>query len=194
MIDQLPARLHDALMARRQQVVNEWAIRPAAVLVPLFQADDEWHLLYTRRTDNVDSHPGQVAFPGGAVESSDGTPAATALREAHEEIGLAPDSVTILGQMNPMVTVTQFLVTPVVAEIPWPFVLQPNPDEVAAAFDVPLSFLMNPAHLEVRQREPLVPGRPVDVLYFTPYKDEVIWGVTARITVDLLALLRSLPE
>ncbi len=96
--------------------------------------------------------------------------------------------------MNPMVTVTQFLVTPVVGQIPWPFPIKTNPSEVASAFEVPLSFLQNPDNLEIRQREPLIPGRPVDVLYFRPYRNEVIWGVTARITVDLLKLIQALPE
>jgi 8-oxo-dGTP pyrophosphatase MutT (NUDIX family) len=192
MLDEFTDRLHQALTTRTPRVVNEWKTRPAAVLVPLFHHEGAWHLLFTRRTQNVDSHPGQVSFPGGAIETYDGTPAAAALREANEEIGLPPESVSILGQMNPMITVTQFLVTPVVAQIPWPFPIKTNPSEVASTFDVPLSFLQDPDNLEIRLREPLIPGRPVEVFYFRPYKDEVIWGVTARITVDLVKLIRTL--
>jgi 8-oxo-dGTP pyrophosphatase MutT (NUDIX family) len=192
MSEDLADRLHWALTSRKPTIATEWDSRPAAVLVPLFQVDGEWHLLYTRRTNSVESHPGQVAFPGGAIERSDGTAAAAALREAHEEIGLSPSQVSILGQMNPLLTVTQFTVTPVVAQIPWPFPLKVNPSEVASAFQVPLSFLANPANLERRPREPLIPGRPIDVLYFRPYSDEVIWGVTARITTDLLEVISSI--
>jgi 8-oxo-dGTP pyrophosphatase MutT (NUDIX family) len=190
--EDLADRLHRALTSRTPSIATEWESRPAAVLVPLFESEGEWHLLYTRRTDNVESHPGQVAFPGGAIEASDGTPAAAALREANEEIGLPPSQVSILGQMNPLLTVTQFMVTPVVAQIPWPFPLKINPGEVASAFQVPLAFLANPANLEKRPREPLIPGRPIDVLYFRPYSDEVIWGVTARITADLLQIISSI--
>jgi 8-oxo-dGTP pyrophosphatase MutT (NUDIX family) len=188
----LPERLHVALTARSPRVVTEWNSRPAAVLVPLFRVDEAWHLLFTRRTDTVDSHPGQVAFPGGAIEASDGTPAAAALREAEEEIGLPPGEVKILGQMNPLVTVTQFLVTPIVAQIPWPFPLRTNASEVDLAFEVPLAFLSDPDNLERKPRQPLAPGPPIDVYYFRPYRGEVIWGVTARITVDLLNIVRSL--
>jgi 8-oxo-dGTP pyrophosphatase MutT (NUDIX family) len=192
MVENFADRLHLALTTRTPSVVNEWATRPAAVLVPLFQHEGSWHLLFTRRTQNVDSHPGQVAFPGGAIEAFDGTPAEAALREANEEIGLPREGVSILGQMNPMITVTQFLVTPVVAQIPWPFPIKTNPSEVASTFDVPLSFLQDPDNLEIRSREPFIPGRPVKVLYFRPYRDEVIWGVTARITVDLVRLIHTL--
>lgn len=192
MVDNFADRLHLALTTRTPNVVNEWDTRPAAVLVPLFQNEGSWHLLFTRRTQNVDSHPGQVAFPGGAIEAFDGTPAEAALREANEEIGLPRAGVSILGEMNPMITVTQFLVTPVVAQIPWPFPIKTNPGEVASTFDVPLSFLQDPDNLEIRHREPLIPGRPVKVFYFRPYQDEVIWGVTARITVDLIRLIHTL--
>jgi 8-oxo-dGTP pyrophosphatase MutT (NUDIX family) len=192
MDDTFPERLHEALTTRTPDSVTEWESRPAAVLVPLFHHREAWHLMYTRRTDSVESHPGQVAFPGGAVEPTDGTPAAAALREAWEEVGLPPDQVRILGQMNPMATVSQFMVTPIVAQIPWPFDIQINPAEVASTFEVPLSFLQDPDNLETRQREPFIPGRPIEVLYFRPYYDEVIWGVTARITVDLLSLIRTL--
>lgn len=192
MNEEFTDRLHRALTTRTPHLVNEWKTRPAAVLVPFFYDEGAWHLLFTRRTQTVDSHPGQVSFPGGAIEAFDGTPAAAALREANEEIGLPPEDVSILGQMNPMITVTQFLVTPVVAQIPWPFPIKTNPSEVASTFSVPLSFLQDPDNLEIRSREPIIPGRPVEVFYFRSYKDEVIWGVTARITVDLLRLIRTL--
>ena len=102
------------------------APRPAAVLVPLLRAaispetGERWHLLLTRRSDNLTKHRGQVAFPGGSSDPGDLTPEATALREAYEEIGLPPAAVTTLGQLNPMLTITNFHVTPVVGVIPWP--------------------------------------------------------------------------
>src|SRR5512136_1670211 len=101
--------------------------RPAAVLVPLFQAQntDEglsgWQVLLTRRTNSVAEHQGQVAFPGGRSDPTDTTPEMTALREAHEEIGLDPTQVRILGRMDSQWTISNYMVTPVIGVIPWPF-------------------------------------------------------------------------
>ena len=168
---------------------TEWEALPAAVLVPLYLDGGEWNLLYTRRTDSVDVHRGQVAFPGGRIEPGDQSPAEAALRESEEEIGLRTVDVQVLGQLNPLITVTQFVVTPVIGVIPWPYRLQPNQEEVAKCFGVPIRWLAESANLEVHSRQPLVPGLTVQVYYFKPYEGEVIWGVTARITKSLLDLL-----
>ena len=172
---------------------TEWEASPAAVLVPLFLNDDEWSLLYTRRTDSVYVHQGQVAFPGGRLEPDDRSAAGAALRESEEEIGLRPADVQVLGQLNPLITVTQFVVTPVIGVIPWPYPLRPNQEEVAKCFGVPIRWLAEPANLEVHTRQPLVPGLGVQVYYFKPYEGELIWGVTARITKSLLDLLADRP-
>ncbi len=121
---------------------------------------------------------------------------ATALREAQEEIGLNPEDVETLGQLNPLFTVTQFLVTPVVGVIPWPYPLRTSPTEVARTFGVPIRWLADPGNLEVKEREPLIAGRSIRVYYFKEYEGETIWGVTARITVNLLQMLdaASLPS
>ena len=185
----LPDRLRGTLATRPGRIRTEWEATPAAVLVPLYQDHGRWHLLYTRRTESVDSHRGQVSFPGGQIEVQDAGPEQAALREAQEEIGLAPESVEVLGSLDSLLTVTQFLVTPVVGLIPWPTTLHLNSEEVAATFGVSLDWLSDPDNLEVRRRQPLVPGRSVPVYYYRPFKDEVIWGATARITLDLLETL-----
>ena len=160
---------------------------PAAVLVPLLLLHDEWSLLYTRRTDRVDSHRGQVAFPGGVIEAGDDGPIAAALRETQEEIGVSPDDVEVLGHMDPMPTITEFCVTPVVGLIPWPYPLRINPDEVATTFVVPLDWLQDTNNMEVGYR-----ASGLEVEFFKPYEEEVIWGATARITLDFLKLLRDI--
>lgn len=170
------------------QIQAEWEARPAAVLVPLYQVDGEWQLLFTRRTDDVDVHRGQVSFPGGRQEAGESA-AQAALREAEEEIGLAEADVEILGQLNPLMTVSQFVVTPVVGTLPWPYALRPNQAEVARCFGVPLGWLRDSSNLEVEYRQPMIPGPEIPVYYFKPYDQEVIWGVTARITVSLLDLM-----
>lgn len=122
----------------------------AAVLVPLVQREDRGdgglHVLLTRRTDHLRDHAGQVSFPGGRSEPHDGSPAATALRETAEEVGLAPHHVEVIGQLPVYTTVTRFVVTPVVALVQTPFELTLDTFEVADAFEVPLAYLMNPAN------------------------------------------------
>lgn len=193
MFDNLPDRLSQSLSRAEPRLVTEWEPRPAAVLVPLYLEAGEWHLLFTRRTESLEAHRGQVAFPGGAIESTDPTPEAAALREANEEIGLPRESTTVIGTMNPLMTVTQFVVTPVVGVIEWPMDMRLNPAEVAAAFGIPMNWLADPANLEVRRRQGMIPDQHVDVYYFRPYGGEVVWGVTARITVQLLRLLTPPP-
>jgi 8-oxo-dGTP pyrophosphatase MutT (NUDIX family) len=116
----------------------------ASVLVPLVQRD-ELMVLLTQRTDHLTDHPGQISFPGGRAEPTDADATATALREAQEEIGLEPRFVDVLGSMPTYTTGTGFIVTPVIALIDPGFTVTADPFEVAEVFEVPLSFLMNPA-------------------------------------------------
>ena len=117
----------------------------ASVLVPLVQRD-ELTVLFTRRTAHLTDHPGQISFPGGRAEPEDANAVATALREAQEEIGLAPTYVDVLGQLPTYTTGTSFIVTPVVGLVRPGFTLQADPFEVAEVFEVPLAFLMDPAN------------------------------------------------
>ena len=127
---------------------TERATSHASVLVALVPAmpGGEMTVLLTQRTDHLTDHPGQVSFPGGRAETTDASAAATALREAHEEIGLDPALVDVIGDMPTYTTGTGFIVTPIVAFVRPGFVLRVDPFEVAEVFEVPLSFLMNPAH------------------------------------------------
>lgn len=162
--------------------------------MPLFLYGGSWHLLYTRRTDHVESHQGQVSFPGGVIEEGDSSPQEAALREAEEEIGLNPEEVEILGSMDHLLTVTQFRIIPIVGLIPWPYPYQLNPIEVARVFGVPIQWLMDPQNQEIQYRKPLLSGPAVPVIYFKPYQEEVIWGATAKLTVDFLEIWGQLME
>jgi len=186
-----PERLRRALADRPLTVEAEWRARPAAVLVPLYRTDGEWHALFTRRTETVESHRGQVSFPGGQIEPGDPSPVEAALRETEEEIGLRSTDVEILGQLSPLLTVTQFLISPVVGLFRWPYPLRVNQREVANAFGVPLPWLADPQNLEIRERQPLAAGPSIRVYYFKPYQGEVIWGATARITLNLIESMRE---
>ena len=168
----------------------------ASVLVALVPRD-EITVLLTQRTDHLTDHPGQVSFPGGRVEAGDADAAATALREAHEEIGLAATFVDVLGAMPTYTTGTGFIVTPIVGVVRPGFALQADPFEVAEVFEVPLSFLMNPAHHRrhavevagVQRRFLSIPWDGVDESgqprrYF-------IWGATAAMLRNLYRLLAA---
>jgi 8-oxo-dGTP pyrophosphatase MutT (NUDIX family) len=156
----------------------------------MFRHLDAWHLLFIRRTEHEgDHHSGQVAFPGGRHESDDKSFSDTALREAREEIGLSPDRVVLLGAMPPMHTVSNFLVVPVVGEIPWPMDFTPDPVEVARVFSIPLAWLDNPDNRRVRTWPSPDHPQARDVVFYDQFDQELLWGVSARITVDFLACL-----
>jgi len=171
--------------------------RPAAVLLPMFRHQAAWHLLFIRRTEHPgDHHSGQVAFPGGCWEPEDADAAVTALRETREEIGLAPERVVLLGELQPLHTVSNYLVTPIVGEIPWPLDLRPDPSEVARVFGIPLAWLGNTANRRVLTWPAPDHSEARDVIFYDEFDQELLWGVSARITVDFLAVLAGsdLPE
>ena len=116
-------------------------LKCAAVLVPLAFSGSEWHLLFTRRTDRVQSHKGQVSFPGGACDDGETTPEQTALREAEEEIGMQRGDVQVLGRLSQLITISSFRITPVVGVIPFPYAFKVAGIEVARVFTIPLLWL-----------------------------------------------------
>jgi 8-oxo-dGTP pyrophosphatase MutT (NUDIX family) len=163
--------------------------RPAGVLMPLLQCDGETCLLFTRRSEKVLNHKGQVAFPGGAAEPYDESIVATALREAQEEIALPPTQVEILGIMPALVSTSRFHVTPVVGWIHGEFEIVPNPDEVARVFMIPVKWLRDPANVEYRTLE--TPWeRHENVVFYRPYDEEVVWGFTGSLTIQFLKLIQ----
>jgi 8-oxo-dGTP pyrophosphatase MutT (NUDIX family) len=160
----------------------------ASVLIPLFHMESRWHIVYTHRTERVMNHKGQVSFPGGAADPGDRDAVQTALRETFEEIGIPTDCVKVLGQMSPMPTVTGFIITPVVGVVCWPYELHPAEIEVERVFQVPLAWLADPAKCEERLYT-RSNGTSEMVVFYQPYDGELIWGATARITLDFIKLL-----
>lgn len=156
--------------------------RPAAVLVGVVAHAPSPTVLLTRRHDGLRHHAGQVSFPGGRIEPDDASPAAAAMREALEEVGLQPAQFTPLGYLDPLLTITGFRVVPLLGLISPDFVAKPDPDEVAEAFEVPLELLLDPRQLEEKQLE--FGGRPRHVLQYR-YDQHRIWGVTASILFNL---------
>ncbi len=164
--------------------------RPASVLIPFLRVDDAWHILYTRRNANLPEHSGQVAFPGGRADPDDLDPETTALRETWEEIGILPNNVNILGRLPRFLTITNYLVTPIVGQIPWPYPVRPAQEEVSRVFTIPLEWLADPANHEEIQRALPEPFGSISVIYFKEYDGEILWGASARFTLTLLNLLQ----
>lgn len=164
--------------------------RHAAVLVPLFWNDGEPHVVFTKRSTKVPHHKGQISFPGGSIDASDPDAFAAAVRETHEEIGVPGSEVRLLGRLDDIITITHFVVTPFVAEIPRGITFTPNDFEIDEIFDVALRELANPAYL----REDLVEfeNRPYPIYYFQ-HKGHNIWGATGKILRQMLAALDVMP-
>jgi 8-oxo-dGTP pyrophosphatase MutT (NUDIX family) len=158
--------------------------RPAAVLIPLVGREPDPTVLLTQRATQLRDHAGQISFPGGRIEASDAGPAAAALREAREEIGLDERFVSIVGYLPDHVLLTGFRVTPVVAFVRTGFELLPEPQEVHDTFEVPLSFIFEPANHRLRRRR--FGGGEAEVeLYDIPYGERNIWGATAGMLLTL---------
>ena len=185
----LAARLRSALAARGRpssdydlnldmQLSPERTLRDAAVLIPVVDRPGNASVVLTRRSSALKHHPAQIAFPGGKVDEADDGAVDAALREAHEEVGLARRHADVLGSLPPHETVTGFLVTPVLALVAPEFKARPEPGEVAEAFEVPLDHVMNPARFLVESRRWRGKRRHYFAVPWGPY---YIWGATARI-------------
>lgn len=161
----------------------------AAVLIPLVMREAGVSVMLTQRTAHLYDHAGQVSFPGGRIETFDASPVAAALREAEEETGLPIDHVEVLGSMQNYLTATGFSITPVLSLVRPGFTLAPDSFEVAEVFEVPLSFLMNPANHRL-YRAPLPDGRERQY-YAMPWQGHFIWGATAGMLRNLYHLVRQ---
>jgi len=156
--------------------------RPAAVLIPIIARSEGATILLTKRAAHLKDHAGQVAFPGGKMDQNESDPVETAIREAEEEIGLGSPYIEPLGYLEPYLSSTGFRIVPVVASINPSHHLSLDHNEVETTFEVPLAFLMNPAHHETHSREWRGALRRY---YAMPYNDHYIWGVTAGIIRNL---------
>ena len=176
------------LLARRQKLSIRAADRvPAAVLVPIYENGGDYHIVFIKRTETVKTHKGQISFPGGGRESRDRTLLDTARREAAEEIGLKLADIEVLGELDDEVTMTSnYIVTPFVAAIPWPYRFVKNSNEVDEIIEVPIRDLLAKGCL--RPNTEVLNGKGTDS-YAYHYQGRVIWGATARILNKLLEII-----
>jgi 8-oxo-dGTP pyrophosphatase MutT (NUDIX family) len=182
-------KLRRALQQTSEPLRHEGAPRSAAVLVPIVQRETDLNLVFIRRSDAVESHRGQVAFPGGRVDPTDATLLQTALREAHEEVGIAPHLVDVLGGFPTMSTVSSgMLVAPFVGIVKTPFDYRIQQSEVAEVFEVPLHALSDAKYRGTYEwkRDKDRPSSNFPAIF---YAGHTIWGLTLRITENVLEIM-----
>jgi len=179
-------QIRTILSSRERRIIEHPPFSHAAVLLPLFKKGDDCHLLFTRRSDQVKHHKGEISFPGGAVDEEDLELINTALREAHEEIGLEKSDVQIIGILDDIVTITQFIVTPIVGLFPYPYPFKVSEVEIAELIEVPLSSLLDEKCLST---EEIIRSGQKEVVFAYQYGKHIIWGATARILKQFLDLI-----
>jgi 8-oxo-dGTP pyrophosphatase MutT (NUDIX family) len=191
-LEALRKRLDAALSRRPRLTLDRSDLVSAAVLVPVTDRGGP-HVVFTKKTSGVPHHKGQFSFPGGVVETRDGSRVETALREAWEEIRLPADAVEVLGLLDDTPTrATSFVITPVVGIVRGPVEFKPDGREIERVIEVPLATLRDPAifRAETWERD----GEPHQVLFYQVSADDVVWGATARILSQFLAILDEEPE
>ncbi len=189
-LEALRRRIERALADRPRRVVEREGLIPAAVLLLLVDRADP-HILFAKRTEGVSHHKGQISFPGGIVETWDGSRLETALREAHEEIGLPPEAVEVIGTLDDTETrATRFVITPFIGLVRQPVRYTPDGEEIERILEVPLAALLDPANFREEMLERDGHTQPV---YFYDYGGETIWGATARILKQFLDVLKEAP-
>ena len=185
-------RLRRVLSQRQKQRIVNANLMRAAVLLPIYYHQGQHYLLFTKRTQEVKDHRGQISFPGGAYQEDDGTLVNAALRECAEELGLKAGDVEILGELDDFDTqVSSYIISPFVAIIPWPYQFKVNRGEIEEIIEVPISALLAMGRLRLETR--IIDGEEV-TSFFYHYQGRVIWGATARILNQFLDIFAQAAE
>lgn len=180
--------IQDALAQRTPITAAPDGLMPAAVMLLLYRKDGEYCVLLNKRSMLVEHHKGEMSFPGGAKDPEDADFQATALRETHEEMGIAPDDITILGRLDDNVTRSNFLVKVFVGTIPYPYEFQPSSVEIAEVVEIPIDVLRDPATLRWDSR--IEDGNRVAVRSYG-YQQHLVYGATAKILDQFLDLIEN---
>lgn len=185
----MKVELRKTLTGIKKQVIKEPSRVPSAVLVPIYETNSRYHIIFIRRTRTVKTHKGQISFPGGVREDYDSSLMETALRESYEEIGLHPEDAEVIGELDDEITTTSnYIVTPFVALIPHPYRFIPSEDEVDEIIEVPILSLLDEECLKPDIE--VLNGEEVPSFAYH-YQGKIIWGATARILNKFLALIDS---
>ena len=177
-------RLKQALSQRRKRHIVDASLVPSAILLPIYCKQGQYYLLFTKRTEWVKEHKGQISFPGGVYQEGDRTLIDTALRECAEEIGLVADKVEVLGELDDTATETsRYVISPFVALIPWPYHFTMNREEIEELIEIPMSALLDNG---CWRHETEIADGEVVTRYIYHYQERVIWGATAKILGQFL--------
>jgi 8-oxo-dGTP pyrophosphatase MutT (NUDIX family) len=188
----MEAELKQTLAQRTKRYITDNNRLPSAVLIPIYKHDGQYHIIFIKRTNTVKTHKGQISFPGGMRDKGDKTLRDTALRESDEEIGLRKEDAAILGELDDQITTTSnFIVTPFIALIPWPYHFTPNKAEVAKIISVPITALLEKDCM--MSETEMLNGKKVESFAYY-YRGTRIWGATARILNKLLGIIENLPR
>ena len=203
-LDQLKNQLNE----NQPLFIGEETALRSAVLIPLVQVDEEWHILFEVRSFTMRKQPGDISFPGGRIDSTDPSPMAAALRETHEELGVDPKTVTILGTLSPYIASSSFVIYPFVATIDYNQIIHSyNKEEVEEVFTIPIKWLLNyEPYMHVVSVEPVPsPNFPYEKImngaqyqwrarsmeeWFFDYEKYTIWGLTARILKHFIGIIK----
>ena len=164
---------------------NEDGDKRAAVFIPLIWHENQWNILYTKRTETLPHHKGQISFPGGMYEFEDKNMHETALRETEEELGISRDTLQTLGCMDDFEAVSGIHISPYIGILLWPQRLNLSTEEVSHIIIMPVEWLADPAHYEEREYKGFS-----NVVYYKPFQGEILWGITARLTIEFLEKMK----
>ena len=203
-LDQLKNQLNE----NQPLFIGEETALRSAVLIPLVQVDEEWHILFEVRSFTMRKQPGDISFPGGRIDSTDPSPMAAALRETHEELGVDPKTVTIVGTLSPYIASSSFVIYPFVGTIDYNQIIHSyNKEEVEEVFTIPIKWLLNyEPYMHVVSVEPVpLPSFPYEKImngtqyqwrarsmeeWFFDYENYTIWGLTARILKHFIGIIK----
>ncbi len=183
---EIKTKINNLKTSSSEEVISSDTFTPASVLIPLYEKDNITYLLFTKRTEKVRHHKGQICFPGGKFDIGDKDLETTALRETYEEIGIKEQDITILGKINNMVTITNFIVSPYVGSFSYPYDFKVSTDEIDEIIEVPLYHLLDKKNFREEIREINDIKYPIYYYYFNNY---IIWGVTGKILFDFITIL-----
>ena len=177
-----PEEIQAILEKHQSKKISEPGLKPSAVLLPLLKKDDAWHLLFTKRSQKVEAHKGEISFPGGMIEPGE-TPEQAVLRECEEELGIKSAQIQILGKLDEILTITGFKIQPFAGILKEGLEFNPNPEEIEEILILPLEQFLEPGRLQVENWR--YQGRDYPV-YFFHLPGVVVWGATAKITKNFL--------
>ena len=178
-------RIEETLRSRRPSLVAETHLTPSAVVIPIFRRDSGWCAIFTKRSQHVNTHKGEISFPGGVLEPGESALGA-ALRELEEELGIRKESLRLLGELDEILTITGFRIRPFVACVDWPVALSLSRGEIEEIFILSLNHFLDPARLKIKHWQRKDQDYPV---YYFEFPECTVWGATAKIVKNFLERL-----